>query len=151
MTTGLFLSKSWRNGWKVYLVFRRTNRRVRPNSTKAGRPKTTMPILAARGSPSNTELTDHAIQKSKRKAPNPAILQAFQSIWYFLFKWIQPNRIKQERNPNKKNSTSIPENIIMYSFLVINKICASINSINVSNRIGLSLESNKLLATSFES
>jgi len=81
-----------------------------------GRPKTTIPILAARGSPSSTELTDQAIQNNIKNAPKQVILHNFQFISYLLYKRKNIKINKQVKNPKRKNNTSIPENIIVKRF-----------------------------------
>jgi hypothetical protein len=81
-------------------------RRINPN-----RPNTTNPILAALGSPARTELMDHAMENSTRKAPIIVVIQAFQLKLYFLFRLIIPIIASVVKTPMKKNIISTPENI----------------------------------------
>lgn len=49
--------------------------RPKSRSIRAGIPNITSPILAARGSPSNIELHDQAMQKRSKKVPKPNVTQ----------------------------------------------------------------------------
>ena len=73
----------------------------------AGIPKNIIPILAARGSASITELTDHAIANNSKKIPKQPNNQAGQVILYVLFSFKIPNTNSVARIPNMKNNVII--------------------------------------------
>ena len=56
-----------------------TNLLESKSTIKPGMPKNTIPILAALGSPSKTELTDQAMEKTNKRAPNTIAVHDFQS------------------------------------------------------------------------
>ena len=71
-----------------------------------------MPILAALGSPSKTELTDQAMAKMSKNVPIINVDQDFQSIRYDLLRMTIPKTESVQMTPNKKNKNSIPVNIV---------------------------------------
>lgn len=73
-------------------------------------------MLAARGTPSRTELTDQPKQKIKRNAPNPRTSQLQILNLYSLLYLIKNVMNKVDNTPHKKKSNSIPVNTIVLSF-----------------------------------
>jgi len=111
----MFQSKSPRNyefrseysvtiDFGLYLLAKRI-----PSAIKIieGIPKKTIPILAARGSDSITELTDQAIANKRRKIPRPPNNHEAQPNFFVLFSFIIPSTVNAARMPNMKNNKII--------------------------------------------
>ena len=92
-----FFSETYYCFW----FFPETNLAVTVRNTIPGNPKNTIPILAARGSPSNVELTAQAIENRMRSIPIISPVQGINPNRYFFERLTTKYILPINRKPRK--------------------------------------------------